>query len=235
MAGDQKPSEAASGPSDTVPPTEPVPPPEPVPGPEPTPPPEPTPGPDPVLPPEPTPDPWPEPTPDPRPAPQPTPPPAPAPGPPPVPPFDSASSGDSERVSSGGLSDRLPALPGPLGAAAVGIMVALLGRVLILVGEEGCDAARGTSSCGGWGVLMLLVIAGVMLYVGLRLHRMLDIREAAVANFFGLALFVIVVLGLLIDDVFDTAMWAVLPLVAAVTYAVGAWIAVLLAKAGSEP
>jgi len=124
-------------------------------------------------------------------------------------------------------------LPYPLAAAAVGLLVAVGARVLVFGGERACDLIRGTASCGTAGAFMLLVIAGLMVFVGTRLLRALAVPQAGTTSMLGVALLAIVLLTVLLDQVFSLWMWVVLPLLAAALYAFAAWAAVRLAEAGS--
>jgi Ca2+/Na+ antiporter len=105
--------------------------------------------------------------------------------------------------------------------------------VLVLVGERACDLIRGTASCGTAGGFMLLVIGGLMVFVGTRLLRALDVPQAGTTSMLGVALLAIALLTVLLDQVFSLWMWVVLPLLAAALYAFAAWAAVRLAEAGS--
>ncbi|MDQ4007276.1 MAG: hypothetical protein M3211_04175 [Actinomycetota bacterium] len=129
---------------------------------------------------------------------------------------------------------RSPRIPAPLAAAAVGVLVAVLARVLILAGEVGCEALRGTSSCGGAGGFMLMLIAVLMLYAGTRLLRTLVVPDPGVTSALGLALLGIAMLTVLLDSIFSPWMWVVLPLVAAALYAFAAWAAATLSEMGSS-
>jgi hypothetical protein len=129
---------------------------------------------------------------------------------------------------------RSPRIPAPLAAAAVGVLVAVLARVLILAGEAGCEALRGTSSCGSAGGFMLLLIAVLMLYAGTRLLRTLAVPDPGVTSALGLALLGIAMLTVLLDSIFSPWMWVVLPLVAAVLYSFAAWAAATLSEMGSS-
>ncbi|MGH3356681.1 MAG: hypothetical protein ACRDOJ_12350 [Nocardioidaceae bacterium] len=123
-------------------------------------------------------------------------------------------------------------LPYPVAAGAVGLLLAVLARVLIFAGERGCDAVRGTATCGTAGGFMLLVIVGLMIYLGIRLLRLLQVPEPGVTSALGVSLLAIVILTVLLDSIFSAWMWLVLPLVAAVVYAVSAWTATKLSETG---
>jgi hypothetical protein len=136
--------------------------------------------------------------------------------------------GRKRRLSSrrvvGPRSSRLPYV---LTAAAVGLLVAVLG------GQQACEVVRGTSSCGAAGGFMLIVIGVLMILAGARLLRTLAVPEPVITSVLGVALLTIVVLAVLIDVIFSVWMWVVLPLVGAVAYAFSAWAAKHLSAAGS--
>jgi peptidoglycan/LPS O-acetylase OafA/YrhL len=123
-------------------------------------------------------------------------------------------------------------MPYPLAAAAVGLLVAVLARVLIVGGEQACDAIRGTTSCGTAGGFMLLAIGALMIYAGMRLLRLLAVPEPGITSILGVALLTIVILAVLLDVIFSVWMWIVLPLVAAAVYAFAAWATARLSELG---
>lgn len=137
---------------------------------------------------------------------------------------DEASSG------SGRLARGLPRLPSPAAAAAVGLLCAVLSMLLVYLGERGCDAVRGTPSCGAAGVLLLAVTGAVVLFAGLVLLRLLDTHDPGMTNFLGFALFLMVLMTALLDRLFSSMMWIVLPLLGAATYAAGAAISRVLTR-----
>ncbi|MGH3383015.1 MAG: hypothetical protein ACRDO1_00410 [Nocardioidaceae bacterium] len=129
----------------------------------------------------------------------------------------------------------LPSLPGPVAAAAVGLLCAVLAMLMVLLGELGCDVVRGTPSCGGFGVVLLVATGALMLLVGMRLLAMLDVADPGVTSLLGLSLFAIVLMSALIDRIFDASMWFVLPALGAVAYAAAAWLAGALSRTGDGP
>jgi hypothetical protein len=131
------------------------------------------------------------------------------------------------------IGRRDPRLPSPVAAAAVGLLVAVLARVLIFGGERACDAVRGTSTCGSAGGFMLLAIAGLMVYAGTRLLRLLSVPEAAITSVLGVALLAILLLTVLVEQLFSVWMWVVLPAVAGAVYAFAAWAAARLSEVGN--
>jgi hypothetical protein len=129
---------------------------------------------------------------------------------------------------------RDPRLPYPVAAAAVGLLVAVMARVLIFGGERACDAIRGTSTCGAAGGFLLLVIAAAMIYVGTRMLRFLAVPEPGITSVLGTALLAVAMLTVLLDEIFSVWMWVVLPVVAGLVYAFSAWAATTLSEMGKS-
>jgi hypothetical protein len=125
-------------------------------------------------------------------------------------------------------------LPYPVAAGAVGLLVAVMARVLIFGGERACDIVRGTSTCGSMGGFLLLLIAAVMIYAGTRLLRFLAVPEPGITSVLGTALLAIAVLTVLLEEIFSLWMWVALPVVAAVVYAFSAWAAATLSELGKS-
>jgi hypothetical protein len=60
-----------------------------------------------------------------------------------------------------------PSLAGLPAAAVTGVVVGALGVLLVWLAGVGCEAVRGTSSCGGGpGLLVLVVVLGVLAWTG---------------------------------------------------------------------
>ncbi len=112
-----------------------------------------------------------------------------------------------------------------LAAAITGLLCGAVGTGLVWSGEQGCDALRGRPTCGGYGLPLLLVIIAVCYVIGVALLRAFGVDEAGAAAFFGVTLPLLVILGLLIDHVFDGWMVVALPGMAAVSFVVSVYLA----------
>ena len=80
---------------------------------------------------------------------------------------------------------RLPALPGRLAAALTGVIVGVFGAMLTYVSLQGCNALRGTETCGGTGLLILVVILVLMVLLGGVLLAAWQISDARSTSFLG--------------------------------------------------
>ena len=213
--------------------------------PEPEPFPEPIPRPDPL--PEPTPVPEPEPTPVPEPEPDPEP--APLPG---VPRSEPAEPTAARTIASGAplFADELapaeeaePAQPaasdrrprsrrvprGPLltgypASAVAGLVVGALLVGLTAGALRGCEGIRGTSTCGGPGLLILVVILVVLVLVGQLLLRWFLVPDPGSTSFLAVGLIAVVALLFLIDVILDWTMILVIPLIAMATFLLSHWV-----------
>jgi hypothetical protein len=117
-----------------------------------------------------------------------------------------------------------PPLP-PLPAAVLtGLAVGLLGTALTYASLRGCEAARGTESCGGPGVLLLLVIVVVMALVGALLLSWLRVTDARGTSSLGVGVLCVVVLVTLLQAVFSPWMFVVVPVLGAVAYGLSHWV-----------
>jgi len=121
-------------------------------------------------------------------------------------------------------SRTLPALAAPVAAALTGAVVGLLGAALTAAGLRGCEAVRGTDSCGGPGVGLLVVIVALMVVAGAVLLRLFGVSEHRGTSFLGTGLMCVVALLVLMDQLFSVWMFLVVPLVCAVTYLLAEWV-----------
>jgi hypothetical protein len=120
---------------------------------------------------------------------------------------------------------RLPHLPTPIAAALAGLVCGVVVTALVWAGQRGCDAVRGRPTCGGYGVVMLVAIIVTCYLVGVVLLKAFDVDDPGVTAFFGVALPLLVVLGFLLDDVFEGWMAVAIPLLTAVCFVLSAYLA----------
>lgn len=121
--------------------------------------------------------------------------------------------------------ERAPALPQPIAAAITGAATGLVGVALTYGGMRGCEATRGTSSCGGGpGFFILLAIVIVMVLVGAALLSALRVTEPRSTGLLGVGLVCVVALLVLPGVIFSAWMFLVLPLVGAASFALSAWV-----------
>ncbi|WP_426242931.1 hypothetical protein [Nocardioides sp. LHG3406-4] len=121
--------------------------------------------------------------------------------------------------------DSIPFGVQPLPAALLtGVVVGLLTALLVLGSQQLCEAVRGTSSCGGAGVLMLLAIVVAMAALGSALLRLSRVPEPVSTSILAVGLLAVLVMLFLIDVAGSPAMFVVIPLLAAGCYAVAHWV-----------
>ena len=118
-----------------------------------------------------------------------------------------------------------PRLPAPLALAITGVLVGLLGAGLTFGSLRGCDAVRGTSSCGGGpGLLLLVVIFVVMVLAGGAVLAALRLSEARGTSFLAVGLLTVVVMVVLMNAVFSAWMFVAVPAVSAASYVLAGWV-----------
>jgi hypothetical protein len=123
-----------------------------------------------------------------------------------------------------------PELAASTAAFLVGAVIGLMGCVLTVVGLQGCEWITGTGSCGGPGLLVLVVILVAMILVGTVALRRLNVPEAGNVSFLGVGIMTAIALMFLIDYLYDLWMFLVIPVLTAVSYAVARWITTMYAE-----
>ena len=118
-----------------------------------------------------------------------------------------------------------------IGAAMVGLLsgFALVG--LINATLRACDAARGTTSCGGPGLFVLFIILALITLGATRLLRFWGFQDSGTVAFLGIALTAIVALVFLTAHLLSLTMVLVIPLVTAFAFVISDWISVTMSEA----
>ena len=155
----------------------------------------------------------------PTPAPQPTPPvrePAPAPEP--------APAGGTRKAKAERQRPSLPPLRSSVASLVVGAVVGLLGAALTVGALQTSDAITGTDSCGGPGLLVVLVVVVVMVMAGTALLRAFGVNEPGGLSFLGVAIFVAFCLVFLLEQLLEPWMLVVGPVLCALGYGTAHWV-----------
>jgi hypothetical protein len=118
----------------------------------------------------------------------------------------------------------LPRISGAMAAVVTGLIIGLLACGATWVSLQGCEAIRGTSSCGGPGFLLLLAILIVLVLAGSVLLSLLRVPEAASTSFLAVGLLAMLVLLVLTSWIFQWWMVLVIPPLAAGTYSLAHWV-----------
>jgi len=106
----------------------------------------------------------------------------------------------------------------------VGALVGLLGAALTFVGLKGCEVVTNTDSCGGPGLLVLLVIIVVMILVGATMLKAFRVSEAGNISFLGVGLLVVLMLLFSLDYLYEPWMVAVVVGLTAVCFSIAQWV-----------
>ncbi|QCW49468.1 hypothetical protein FE634_01820 [Nocardioides dongxiaopingii] len=97
--------------------------------------------------------------------------------------------------------------------------------VLTLLGTAGCDAVRGTSSCGtGLGMAGLVVILALAITAGSVLLRVVQVPDPGATSFLAVCLVGVVTLLVLVDVLGSRAMLVVVPVLGALAYGLSWWV-----------
>lgn len=119
---------------------------------------------------------------------------------------------------------QLPDLPGRVAAAVVGVVIGLLAVLATFGAMRLCSLVRGTSSCGGPGLLLLIAILVVLILLGGWLLKGFGQPDPMSTSFLAVGLVAVVALLFLIDVLFSWTMVIVIPLVGAGTYVLSHWV-----------
>lgn len=119
---------------------------------------------------------------------------------------------------------QLPALSPPVAAVVTGAVVGLLAVALTYLGMRGCEAAKGTTSCGGTGLGILILIVLIAVVVGSILLRAWRVTDPTSTSFLAVCLMAVVVLLLLVDVIYSPWMILVVPVVTLATFALSRWV-----------
>ena len=129
---------------------------------------------------------------------------------------------DAESDHGGGFA--LPALPGQVAALVTGVVVGALLTLLTYLALEGCEAVKGTSTCGGPGFFLLVGILIVMVLVGMVLLKAWQVADPGSTSFLAVGVIAVVALVVLIEVIFSVWMFVVVPIVGAGAYSLSVWV-----------
>lgn len=130
----------------------------------------------------------------------------------------------SRRAGRTSRSLSLPVINPRLAAALTGALVGLSGVLLAFVSQRGCELVRGVGSCGGIGLLALLVILALEVMIGAVLLKAWRLSDPASTSFLGVGLMAVFVLLFLLSSLESVWMLLVIPVVSALTFLVSWWV-----------
>lgn len=118
----------------------------------------------------------------------------------------------------------LPAIPAVQAAVVVGAVIGLLAVLLTFASLKLCELVRGTDSCGGPGLLLLVATLVILTYVGGWLLRGFGIDDPGSTSFLAVGLLAVLAMLFFLDVIYNWWMVIVIPLVAMGTYALSWWV-----------
>jgi len=119
---------------------------------------------------------------------------------------------------------RLPAISGQVAAVLTGVLVGLFGAALTYGSLQGCEAVRGTKSCGGPGLFLLVAILVLMVLLGAVLLKLFALSDPGSTSFLAVGLTAVVVLVTLMEQLFSAWMFLAVPLISAAAFALARWV-----------
>lgn len=118
----------------------------------------------------------------------------------------------------------LPAISALQAAVTVGAVIGLLAVLLTFASLKLCELVRGTDSCGGPGLLLLVATLVILTYVGGWLLRGFGIDDPGSTSFLAVGLLAVLAMLFFLDVIYNWWMVIVIPLVAMGTYALSWWV-----------
>jgi hypothetical protein len=118
-----------------------------------------------------------------------------------------------------------PSLAGLPAAAVTGVVVGALGVLLVWLAGVGCEAVRGTSSCGGGpGLLVLVVVLGVLAWTGSLLLRVLAVPDAGSTSVLAVGILAVLVMVFLLGSLEQWWTAVAVPVAAVAAYCSAWWV-----------
>ena len=102
-------------------------------------------------------------------------------------------------------------MAGWVAAAVTGLVVGLLLVGMTAGSLQACEAVRGTSTCGGWGVPILLVIMAALIAIGGFLLRLFHVPDPVSTSFLAVGMVAVIALLFLLDFLLSSWMLLVIP------------------------
>jgi hypothetical protein len=118
----------------------------------------------------------------------------------------------------------LPPVSGMTVSVLTGIFIGLLAFGATYLSLQGCEAIKGTSSCGGPGFFLLVAIMVLMVVIGSFIMKAFRVPDPTSTAFLAVGLLAVIVLLFFVDVIFNWWMIIVIPLVGAGTFALSHWV-----------
>jgi len=133
------------------------------------------------------------------------------------------------------LADEGPLLPLYPAAAVTGALVGGAMVLLTWLSLRGCEAVRGTSSCGGGpGFLLLVATFVVCVLLGSALLRTFSVPDPGSTSFLAVGLVAVIALLFLIDVLDTWPMLIVIPVISVIAFLVSVWVTKTFVEPGES-
>jgi hypothetical protein len=109
-------------------------------------------------------------------------------------------------------------------ALLTGLVVGLVGVVLTYASLRGCELVRGTQTCGGPGLLVLVAILGLMVLLGSVVLGLLDLPQSRSTSFPAVVVLAVVLLLTPTGRLFSPWTLPAVPAVGAAAYVLALWV-----------
>ncbi len=149
-------------------------------------------------------------------------------------PVDAPPQAAAEPVRRAPRGPVLPQLGGMVASVVTGVVVGLVLVVLTWASLRLCELVRGTSSCGGPGVFLLLAILVVMVLAGSTLLQAFGVEESRSTSVLAVGLVAVVTLLFLSGVLFSWWMALVIPVVGAASFALAHWVSTAFVDPGGS-
>lgn len=117
-----------------------------------------------------------------------------------------------------------PIVGGRVAAVVTGALVGIFTVGLTWGSQRLCEVVRGTSSCGGPGLFLLIAILVAMVLLGSLLLRAFAVPEPGSTSFLAVGLLAVLSLLFLVDVLFNWWMILVIPLFSVLTFLLSHWV-----------
>jgi hypothetical protein len=118
----------------------------------------------------------------------------------------------------------LPPVPAPLATVLTGVLIGLGMVGLTFLSGRGCQAVKGTSSCGAVGVLLLVAIVVLAVMFGAVLLRAWKIADPMNTSFLSVGLVAVITMLFLLGSIDQWWMVIVIPVISALAYLLSWWV-----------
>ena len=125
---------------------------------------------------------------------------------------------------------KLPRINPYAAAVVTGLVVGLLAVVLEIGTQHGCEDVRGVGSCGGIGLVALLVILALTAFVGAVLLRAFGVSDPTSTSILGVGIVSVLTLVFFLSALESVWMFVVLPALSAGSFALSYWVTASLVE-----